>query len=84
MGSLGGRLAKFDDESVIYRVDDPQQNLGWRRLAIAYAVGTVLALVLMAGADRLFGRPVGALAVLVLIVVFLVLYVVWRRQGTGS
>ena len=85
---LGDRLGRFDDESVIYSADDATQKIEWRRLGVAYVVGTVLAGLLIAGADRLLGQPSGSLAVFGLFVVLVVMYVVWRRRRnrrlTGS
>ena len=88
MGRLGDRLGKLDDKSVIYRADDPAQRIEWRRFGVAYLLGTVLAGLLIAGADRLFGQPFGSLAVIGLAVVLLIMYVLWRRRRnqrlTGS
>ena len=88
MGRLGDRLGKLDDKSVIYRADDPAQKVEWRRLGVAYVLGTVLAGLLIAGADRLFGQPFGSVAVIGLGVVLLIPYVLWRRRRnqrlTGS
>lgn len=85
---LGDRLGKFDDESVIYRADDPTQRIEWRRFGVAYVLGTVLAGLLIAGADRLLGQPSGSLAVIGLSVVLMIMYVLWRRRRnrrlTGS
>ena len=88
MRRLGDGLGKFDDDSAIYRADDPRQKVHWPRTAVAYVVGSALAALLIAAADLLFGQPVGALAVIGLTVVVLTLYVVWRRRRnerlTGS
>jgi len=88
MGRLVDRLGKFDDDSVIYRDDDSTQTVDWRRMAIAYVVGSALAALLIGGADLVFGQPVGALAVLGLTVVLLTFYLLWRRRRnerlTGS
>ncbi len=88
MGGLGDRLGKFDDDSVIYRADDPAQKVDWPRMAVACVVGSALAALLIGGADRLFGQPVGALAVIGLTIVLLTLYILWRRRRnerlTGS
>ena len=84
----GDRLGRFDDDSVIYRADDPAQKVHWRRLAVAYVTGSVLAGLLIAGADRVLGQPMGAVAVVALIAALVVLYLVWRRRRnrrlTGS
>lgn len=37
MGRIGDRLGKFDDDSAIYRADDPAQKVDWRRMAVAYS-----------------------------------------------
>ncbi len=62
MGRLGDRLGEFDDDSAIYRADDPAHKVDWRRMAVAYVIGIALAALLIAGADRLFDQPVGGLA----------------------
>ena len=88
MGRLGDWLAKLDDKSVIYRADDPAEKVEWRRLGVAYVLGTVFAGLLIGGADRLLGQPVGSFAVIGVVVVLLILYVLWRRRRnqrlTGS
>ena len=85
---LGDHLRKFDDESVIYRADDPTPKIDWRRFGVAYVVGTAVAGLLIAGADRLLGQPSGSLAAIGLSVVLMIMYVVWRRRRnrrlTGS
>ena len=85
---LDDHLGKFDDKSVIYRADDPAQKVEWRRFGVAYVLGTVVAAVLIAGADRLFGQPFGSVAVIGLAVVLVTTYLLWRRRRnqrvTGS
>lgn len=88
MGHLGDRLGEYDDNSVIYRADDPAQKIHWRRLAMSFVVGSLVAAVLLFAADRLIGGWAAQVVVLVLTVVFLVAYLVWRRRRnarlTGS
>lgn len=88
MGSVGDRLGKFDDESVIYRADDPDQKVHWPRVAVANVVGSILAALVLAGATRLLGDVAGILLSLVLGIAYMVLYVIWRRRRnkrlTGS
>jgi Flp pilus assembly protein TadB len=85
---LGERAGRFDDESVIYRADDPEQKVAWRRLGSSYLVGTALAAVLIAGGGAVFGEGAAIVGVLVASVAFLVAYVIWRRRRnrrlTGS
>ena len=86
--ATGDRLGRFDDYSVIYRADDRGQKVHWRRLAVACVAGSMLAGLLLAAAERVLGRPMGALAVVALMTVLVVLYIVWRRRRnqrlTGS
>ena len=88
MGKLSDKLGRFDDRSVIYRTDDPEQRVSWARL-----VGSSLAASLVGGALVAAGRAMdieGLLIAVVLMVavVLLTFYVVWRRRRnerlTGS
>jgi hypothetical protein len=85
---IGERAGGFDDESVIYRADDPEQKVAWRRLGGAYLVGTILATALIAGATAVVGEGAAIVGVLLAAVAFLVAYVIWRRRRnrrlTGS
>ncbi len=85
---LGDRHGRFDDESVIYRTDDPEQKVHWRRLAFSYVVGSLLAIAVIAGAGAVVGEGAAITALLVAAVAFLVAYVIWRRRRnrrlTGS
>ena len=84
----GDRLGRFDDDSVVYRAGDPAQKVHWRRLAVAYVAGSMLAGLLLAAGERVLGVPMGALAVVALMTVLVGLYIVWRRRRnqrlTGS
>jgi Flp pilus assembly protein TadB len=88
MDRLGDRLGKFDDDSIIYRADDPAQKVHWRRVAVSYVVASALAGLLLAGADLVLGQALGVLAVIGLTLVFLTSYILWRRRRnerlTGS
>jgi hypothetical protein len=82
------RFGKWDDSSVIYRADDPEQKVHWPRLAMAWAVARVVAALLIAGAGFVVEELAGAIIALALTVIFLVIYVIWRRRRnhrlTGS
>lgn len=77
---LGERAGRFDDESVIYRADDPEQKVVWKRLGGSYLVGTALATVLIAGGRAVFGEGAAIVGVLVVSLAFVVAYVIWRRR----
>ncbi|MBW3651370.1 MAG: hypothetical protein KY458_12460 [Actinobacteria bacterium] len=88
MGKLGDKLGGFDDTSVVYRADDPEQRVSWVRL-----VGSYLTASLIVGALVVAGRVMDVeglviASVLIIVVVFLAFYVVWRRRRnerlTGS
>lgn len=85
---LGERAGRFDDESVIYRADDPEQKVAWKRLGGAYLVGTILATALIGGATAVLGEAAAIVGVLIATVAFLVTYVIRRRRRnrrlTGS
>ena len=88
MGRLSDRLGELDDNSVIYRADDPEQKVHWSRLGVAWAIGKVVSVLLLGIAALLFGELAGAIIGFVLAVTFVVFYVVWRRRRnkrlTGS
>jgi hypothetical protein len=85
---IGERAGRFDDESVIYWADDPEQKVAWQRLGVSYLVGTILATALIGGAGAVVGEGAAIVGVLVAAVAFLVAYVIWRRRRnrrlTGS
>lgn len=85
---IGERVGRFDDESVIYRADDPEQKVAWKRLGGSFLVGTILATALIAGATAVVAEGAAVVGVLVAAVAFLVAYVIWRhwrnRRLTGS
>src|SRR5687768_1828365 len=88
VGKLSDRFGKWDDQSVVYRADDPKQHVAWGRVGWAYAIGTGVAGVSLFLA-RVFDVQLVATAVLgVGSLVFVVAYVVWRRRRnrrlTGS
>ena len=82
MGDLGDRLAKADDDSVIYRADTGQSPGATWKAILAVIVGTVIGSVL----TDVFN--VGALVTFSLAVAVVVGYVLWRRRRnehlTGS
>lgn len=49
-------VGRFDNESVIYRTDDPEQKVRWRRLGGSYLVGSILATALVTGAGPIVGK----------------------------
>lgn len=85
---IGERAGRFDDESVIYRADDPEQKVAWKRLGVSYLAGTILATALIAGATAVAGEGAAIVGVLVASVAFVMAYVIWRRRRnrrlTGS
>ena len=88
MGKIGEWLGRVDDESVIYRADDPDQKFAWKKAGIAWVVGGVLVLVVGA-LGRTFASEAVVWAVMsVASIVFIVGYVIWRRRRnerlTGS
>lgn len=87
-GGLGDRFGKWDDRSVIYRADDPEQKVKWGRWAVADVIGSVIAVVLIAVCSALFGELVGGAVAFGIGVVYLVVYLTWRRRRnkrlTGS
>jgi hypothetical protein len=42
MGRFRERIGQFDDRSVIYRADDPKQEVRWGSLAVAVGAGIVV------------------------------------------
>jgi Flp pilus assembly protein TadB len=88
VGRLSDRLGELDDNSVIYRANDPEQKVNWSRLGLVWAIGKVVALLLLGGVGVLVGELAGAITLFVLTVTFLVFYVIWRRRRnkrlTGS
>ncbi|HSH60220.1 MAG TPA: hypothetical protein VK988_11380 [Acidimicrobiales bacterium] len=88
LGRLLDHFGKWDDNSVIYRADDPEQKVHWLRLALTWVVARVVAALLIAGAGFVVEELAGAIIALALTVVFLVIYVIWRRRRnqrlTGS
>jgi Flp pilus assembly protein TadB len=88
VGTLRDRVGQFDDDSVIYRADDPQQKVHWRRLVVAYVIGSCLAGLLMAVGARVIGELAAAVTLLVFTIAVTAAYIVWRRRRnerlTGS
>lgn len=85
MGKLGEMLGRLDDRSVIYRTDDPEQRVSWKRALVAPAmIAAILVAARAAGINE--DMVIGVLGVLT--IVFLPFYVVWRRRRnkrmTGS
>lgn len=72
----------------IYRTHDPEQKVHWRRLALSYVVGSLVATAVIVAAGALVGEGLVIAALFVAAVAFLVAYVVWRRRRnrrlTGS
>ena len=85
---LRERLARFDDRHTIYRSDDPGHKIYWRRWFLSGALGKAVGVVLIAVLGLLIGETAGAIATLVIALVFLTAYLVWRRRRnrrmTGS
>lgn len=89
MDKFGEKLGQLDDESVVYRADDPKQQVNWGRAIPAYIAGGLVAAGLLAARRALvLSEGAAILAVLAASVAFLVVYVVWRRRRnrrlTGS
>jgi uncharacterized membrane protein YfcA len=88
MRRLSDRLGKLDDRSVIYRTDDPEQRVHWRRAGGAYVGGTALFVVLSAVLRSFVSQDVALAIVFAAAVAFLIVYVIWRRRRnkrlTGS
>jgi hypothetical protein len=84
MGRLGERFGKFDDNTAVYRSDDPEQKVHWVRAAVGYVLGSAV----FAGMWLLFGEGAAAMIGLAGVVAGLIVYVVWRRRRnrrlTGS
>ena len=88
MGKFSDRLGKWDDRNVIYRADDPEQKVHWRRAGLSVVVAEVVAGIAMAVTLLLVPKPQAYVILMVGIVMFLVSYVIWRRRRnrrlTGS
>jgi uncharacterized membrane protein YfcA len=76
----GERLGKFDDEHVIYRADDPDQSVAWRRAAWTYLAAAITTPVLLAWLRALLGAQAAFVALFAVLFACLVVYVVWRRR----
>lgn len=84
--SFGDHFAKIDKP--IYRADDPDQKIHWGRWFRAEVVGWVTVVPLLIVLGLLFGDLAAAIIVGALAIVFLVVYLTWRRRRnrrlTGS
>lgn len=81
---LGERLARFDDESAVYKAGS-----GFDKAGVATTVGALLVvMVLMTGAIALVGEAALWMVLGPIAIVFLPVYVMWRRRRnarmTGS
>ena len=89
MRKFGERVGRLDDESVIYRADDPEQRVHWGRAFTTYVVGgLVVGGLLTAGRALNLSEGTALVAIAAGTVAFLVGYVIWRRRRnkrlTGS
>ncbi len=86
MGRLLDRLGRFDEEKRIYPTKDG--GFAWRRFAIGYVIGSIVVGGLILGLGLLVGEAAAAASFLVISVVGVIAYVVWRRDRnrrlTGS
>lgn len=85
---LGEKFGRWDDRSVIYRADDPEQRVAWGRLGLSVLATSAVVGLMIAVAG---GVDLGDLASAVIFggsVLFLIGYVIWRRRRnrglTGS
>ncbi len=88
MGNLGDKLGRFDDRSMVYRADDPKQRLSWVRLVGSYLTASIVVGALVVAGRVMDVEGLAIAAVLIVALVFLAFYVVWRRRRnervTGS
>ena len=80
MGGIGERLGRWDDRTVVYRADDPEQRIHWRRLGWACLLGSAVFALLFAIGRAVGSEAAAAAAVAVLSAASVVAYVVWRRR----
>lgn len=88
MGKLLERLAEWDDRSVIYRADDPEQKVHWDRLVLAKVAGSLIVFGLLGCLGAIFGKPAVFFVIFLAFLVGFPSYMVWRRNRnrrlTGS
>ncbi len=91
MGRISERLGEFDDNSVLYRVDEPDaETSAWKTAAWATssAIGVLGALLLGNVLAEPHGEATANLVVLFGALLVVIIYMIWRRQRnkrlTGS
>jgi O-antigen/teichoic acid export membrane protein len=82
------KLGHLDDRSVVYRADDPEQRIAWRRLLVSCALGSLLAAAVLYVTSQVAPEPYNSLILLAIAVPLIAAYCVWRRRRnrrlTGS